>query len=172
MTCTSAEANKILKKLLEEKVQIEREESQRSSFVCATIENPEDIRPEYDFNETFSNVSIINKKIRTIKHALNIFNSTHIVPGFDMTVDELLVYMPQLTAMKDKLSRMSQKPEKARRGYGYGEKPTNFIEYEYANYDVKEVAKVFTVTSDELMNAQIALDKLNTTETLEFDIDM
>ncbi len=48
-------------------------------------------------------------KIRKLKHAINIFNATQTVDGFDMTIDELLVYIPQLTKRKSKLLEMKSR---------------------------------------------------------------
>jgi hypothetical protein len=43
-----------------------------------------------------------------------VFNVTHTVPGFDMTIDQILVYIPQLTAKKIKLYEMKTKLPKTR----------------------------------------------------------
>ena len=43
------------------------------------------------------------EEIRKLKHALNVFNASNKVPGFEMTVDEMLVYLPQLSREKNKL---------------------------------------------------------------------
>ena len=170
MLYTSAEANKLLRSLREEKFKLEREEDASITFVAATVENPEDARPEYDFAAMQRRLEEIDKLVRKIKHAISVFNTTHVVPGTNMTVDEVLVYMPQLEQAKNKYLRMSQKLQKERVGRKYGDKPSaNFIEYEYANYDVEEAKKKHRDVSDELASIQIALDKLNTTSTFEIE---
>ena len=50
MKCTSAEANKILKKLFDDHNDLLIKESAAKVFKAATIENLEDARPQYDYN--------------------------------------------------------------------------------------------------------------------------
>ena len=47
---------------------------------------------------------------------------------------------------------------------------TNIIDYSYANYDIKAVEEEYAKVSDTLSKAQLALDTLNNTETMEIDI--
>lgn len=100
MKCTSAEAGKMMRKLLEEKSSIEMREHNGKEFLAAVGEDLESVRPEYDFAKTQSALAEVERKIRKLKHALNVFNSTTVIPEFDMTIDEMLVYIPQLTAKR------------------------------------------------------------------------
>jgi len=169
MQYTSAEANKLLKRLQEEKARMEAEDAQRSTFVAATVENPLDVKPEYVFIEMDDVLRELDRKIRVVKHAINVFNTTQIVGGFDITIDEMLVLIPQLTARKRVLRTMSDRLPKARKQQRYGEK-SNFIEYEYANYNVSEVTQMYNAVSETLTKAQIALDKTNNSATMEITI--
>ena len=47
---------------------------------------------------------------------------------------------------------------------------TNIIDYSYANYDIQTVEAEYAKTADTLAKAQLALDTLNGTETMEIDI--
>ena len=114
MKYTSAQAAKLLKKLNEEYNALVKKERLSSTFLAASGEDPESLRPEYDYTETQLKLDELERKIRTVRHALNVFNSTHTVPGFDMTVDQILVYIPQLTARVAKLSEMKSKLPKMR----------------------------------------------------------
>ena len=107
MKYTSAEAAKLLRSLNEERDNLLYAESQAKSFVAATTEELDSVRPAYDSKGTAAQLEAIEQKIRSVKHAINVFNTTHVVPGFDMTVDEVLVYIPQLTQRKSKLSQMA-----------------------------------------------------------------
>lgn len=169
MKITSAQAAKLIKKMNEEYNALIKKERLSSTFLAASGEDPESLRPEYDYAETQEKLDLLEKKIRTVRHALNVFNSTHTVPGFDMTVDQILVYIPQLTARVSKLSEMKSKLPKMRVEDRYG-KSTNIIDYTYVNYDLKKVESDFEKASDELSKAQIALDTLNTTEVFDIDI--
>ena len=38
----------------------------------------------------------IEQKIRKLKHTINVFNTMTVIPEFGITIDEMLVYLPQL----------------------------------------------------------------------------
>ena len=170
MKYTSAEANKLLRKLTEEKCYLLTMEEKCSTFQAALGEDPESVRPEYDYRAVRAAVDELNRKIRTVKHAVSRFNLEHVVPGFDMTVDQMLVYIPQLTAKKEKLSEMKDRLPKQRDPKSTYGRVTTIIDYIYTNYDIKEARADFDAVSDELSRAQTALDVLNNTETMEIDI--
>ena len=163
MNYTSAQANKLLKKLQDERKQIISVEKQSRTFVAATIEDVESARPPYDYAQTQERLRALEDRIRTIKHCINAFNTTQVVEGFGMTVDQMLIYIPQLSDRKEKLAGMAAVLEKKRYEYS---SHTNIIEYEYANYDIEQVKRDHEETSEELARAQLALDRLNTEVTM------
>ena len=110
------------------------------------------------------NVDEMEQKIRRVKHAINVFNTTHTVPGFDLTIDEMLVLIPQLTKRKNKLAEMKEKLPKTRE-QTYGK--SNIVDYRYINYDSNEAASEYEKAAELLSRAQTALDTVNNTETLE-----
>lgn len=169
MKYTSAEAAKLLRKLNEEKSALSEMERQSKEFVASLGENPDDVRPVYDYAETQLKLDLIEKKIRTVKHAINKFNVEHVVPGTDMTVDELLVYIPMLTERRNKLAEMKSVLPKTRDQSGYG-RNSSIIDYRFANYDIESAAKDFEKVTDELSKVQLSLDRLNGTETFDIEI--
>ena len=101
-------------------------------------------------------------------HAFNLFNTTQSVPGFDMTIDEMLVYLPQLSKQFAKLSSMKDTLPKTRESAYYHN--SQLIDYRYANYDPKQAEKDYLVLSDILSRAQTALDLINSTVELEIEL--
>lgn len=97
MKLTSAEANKMIRALKDQYRLLFSQEENVVSFIAATTENVEEVRPPYSYEETAAKYDEIERKIRKIKHALNVFNATTKVEGFDMTIDEMLVFLPQAT---------------------------------------------------------------------------
>ena len=164
MQVTSAEANKMLRKLFEDhKILCERERT-ACVFVAATIEKPEDARPQYDYAETQRRLAETERKIRALKHAVNLFNAGKTLQGFDLTIDQALIYIPQLTKRAEKLSRMRAVPAKERY---VGGRSTNLIEYRYANYGIAEADADYRAAADELARLQNALDLVNSTVKFE-----
>lgn len=166
MKYSSAEANKLLKALENKKNNILRREDKASKFKVSSTENVEDLRPEYDFAKTQEELALLNAKIRKVKHAINMFNVTHTLPGFDdLTIDQALVYMPQLREEIRKLSEMSTSLPRER----IEDFRSNIVDYSIANYDIDEAVAMYEKASERLTSLQLALDKANTTETIEID---
>lgn len=167
MKYTSAEAGKLLKKLNDEQSSIILREQNGREFLAAVGEDIESVRPDYNFKETQDALDEVKRKIRKLKHALNVFNSTTVIPEFGMTIDEMLVYIPQLTAKKNKLARMKDKLPKVREQTRVN---SSILDYRYLNYDINEVAAVYEEVCDTLAKAQTALDAANMNQTLEVDL--
>lgn len=165
---TSAEAAKLLRKLNQERNNLLAQESKTATFVAALEEDESRIRPDYNYAEMQGQLLDVEARIRKVKHAVNIFNTTHTVPGFDLTIDEMLVYIPQLKARAEKLQAMQERLPRERCTDGYGS--NNFIEYTVANYNPEDARKDFQIVSDELSRAQLALDRINMTETMKIEL--
>ena len=87
--------------------------------------------------------------------------------GFGITIDEMLVYIPQLTKRKSKLLEMKSRLPKERIEEQYG-RQSNIIDYTYTNYDLTAVEADYEKTADELSRAQLALDTVNQRDSFEF----
>ena len=172
-TLTSAQAAKMIRKLKIESDSLMTDDAKRRSFVASVGEDVESVRPEYDYAATQEKLAEIEQKIRRLKHALNVFNSTTVIPEFGFTIDEMLVYIPQLTARIARLKKMSERLPKERINPGtssYSGARSNIVEYSYANYDVSAAKADYERFADELTRAQLALDTVNNKMTLEVDV--
>ena len=165
MKVTSAEANKRIRQLKDQHTLLERKEESVVRFLAATTENAEEVRPPYSYGETAAKLDEIESEIRRIKHALNLFNASTVVEGFDMTIDELLVFLPQASDRLRKLSDMLSRPAKAR---AENTGRTSIIEYEYLNYDPETVQRDYDELTERRNRALTALDLAN--NTLQFEI--
>ncbi|MCH5349389.1 MAG: hypothetical protein J1E40_08710 [Oscillospiraceae bacterium] len=168
MKCTSAEAAKILRQLNEDYSALLGMESKSMDFIAALNEDVESVRPKYDYEETQKKLAGLENKIRTVKHAINVFNTTHIIPEFNMTIDQMLIYLPQLSQRKDKLYMMKNRLPKTREKSSYS--GSNIIDYRIVNYDIEAAEADYNEAAELLSKAQTALDLINTTETMEIDI--
>ena len=167
MKMTSAAAAKELKKLNEQHEALTAMENKSSEFIATIQEDIETVRPAYDYAAVQKELAEVEQKIRALKHAINTFNLGQTVPGFDMTIDQMLVYIPQLSARKRKLEQMKDKlPRERVRGGSFSN--SGIIEYPYVNYDLKAVSRDYDKVTDELSRAQNALDLVNS--TVEFEV--
>lgn len=158
---TSAQAMKQLKELQLKRRQILEEEKETCRFTAAVTEDIEDVRPEYNFEFTQLDLSVVEKNIRELKHRISVFNTTYMIPELGMTIDQVLVALPMLNERVNTLRRMAGTQEKKRSG-GYGSR-SNIIEYDYINYDRSQIKEEYDKMSKDLADMQIALDKANTT---------
>lgn len=166
---TSAEASKLLKKLLEEKGILLSGECQSCVFNASLGEDIESVRPAYNYEQTQKALESCNRKIRVVKHAINCFNAAQLVGDSGMTIDQVLVYIPQLTEMRNRLYTMQNRLPKQRSSVG-GIGSNTVIDYLYANYSVEQAKADYISVSDELRRIQTALDVVNTTIKMEFEL--
>ena len=167
MKMTSAEANKMIKQLRDQINLLRRQEASVLSFIAATTENVEEVRPAYSYEETAAKYDELEGKIRKIKHALNVFNATTVPEGTEMTIDEILVFLPQATERLRALTVMLSKPPKFR---ATDTGRTSIIEYEYLNYDLQTVQRDYDALMAKKTQAMTALDLVNNTLSFEVDI--
>lgn len=167
MKITSAQAAKLIRKYNDELDSLYSKENSSSTFLASLGEDPESLRPDYCFEEMQEKQKTLEEKIRKLRHCLNVFNSTQTVPGFDMTIDEILILLPQLRRRSQKLSSMKDALPKTRDTSSYG---SNIIDYRYTSYDPAQAAAEYDEVSDELARAQTALDLVNSTVEFEADI--
>ncbi len=172
MKYTSAEASKLIKKLEEETHNLRNMEGKSALFNAASGEDIEALRPEYDFEAVQDRLMDLYERIRKTKHAINLFNTTHELPGFvGVTIDQALVYIPQLHARKERLRSLTAHLPKER-VVNYQMSRSNIIDYEVINYDREKVKAAYEATAQTLANLQLALDTVNMTETMEIDIEI
>lgn len=169
MKTTSAYANKMIKQLLEEKDYWLEQEKNSSIYTVSVGETP--VIPEYDYQTISNNIATIDEKVMTIKHAINLSNTTSVieVEGKMLSVDNILVKMAQRNNRKRILDFMRKQLPKKRITDSFYSR-NSAPEYQYINYDLEAVKADYEKTDLEIMQMQIALDKHN--QTAEFEIPL
>jgi hypothetical protein len=167
---TSAYANKVLRKLNDDKEFWAEKEREGCTYIAALDEEP--VIPEYNYEEVAGNIAEIDEKILKIKHAINVSNSTNEIQvgNTTMTADMILVKMAQLNKRKFSLDMMRKKQAKTRINSGMYSAKKTAPEYEYINYDLDVVKREYERIDAEISEMQIALDKYN--QTVEFDVNI
>lgn len=167
MLVTSKEANKLLIKLETERNDLLRKEEEVKTFLAAVGEDVESCRPKYNYDAVQAELKMIEDKVIKLKHQINKFNIETIVDGFNKTIDEMLIYIPQLTARKRKLECMKSIMPKTREPVNMR---SSIIDYRYANYDIEKVSIEYGDVVEELSKAQIALDTINVNKKFEIEL--
>ena len=171
MMYTVSEAGKLIKKIEEKIRRLLLNEEKTAIFNAASGEDVESLRPKYDFDSTQKEIENLQNKLRAVKHAINEFNITHPLPGFDgVTIDKALIMIPQIGKRAETLRTMAAHLPKERVKTSY--MGSNIIDYRIVNYDASEVEQKYQECVDTLSAMQLALDKINTTETMEIDVEL
>ena len=163
MKMTSAEANKQLKNLNMEKEKILSMEMEDCTYNAAVSEDESKLQHEYDFFQTQETIDRIDREMLNLKHKLNVFNSTTQVGETGMTIDQILVRLPQLRKAKEKYFVMMLKPKRKRAGI-----TGNIVDYTYTAYEPNDAAIEYNKVNDEIIRLQLALDKTNM--SVEFEV--
>ena len=166
MQMTSFYANKLIHNLEDELRHWKEKENELSTFVVTDSENA--IGPES-----------INKKIITIKHAINQANTNVCIDvgGVKMSADIMMIRIAQLKDRCRDLRGMRNRTLKVRRnrfdfvGIDDGRKHC-IVEYEYINYDKREVDEAYTALKRELFKLETRLSQFNNTVRFEVDLDV
>ena len=167
---TSAYANKMLKKLTEDKDYWRKVEVESYLYTAAAEE--EALVPDYDYTEVAAKLEAIDDKICRIKHAINLANVTSILKVGDkeLSVDTILVKMAQLNLRKRVLDDMRKRQPKVRLNSSFTQPKKAVAEYEYINYDLELVKDEYERIDNEIAMMQLELDKYN--QTFEFEVEV
>lgn len=168
MKMTSAIANKLLKQLNNELNYAYQQEARDNTYIQISGEDP--IVPDYDIAKTRGTIEAIQDRIVRIKHALNTFNTNTVVPGTNMTIDQLLVKMSMLNREKTQLETMRNMPKKRVRQTIRC--TSSLPEYDVANFDPNAAAALYDAKVKEIADLQLALDAVNSSEAYAFEVDL
>ena len=156
-------ANKLVKSLMSDLETIEKVEQNDSTYSYKPGEEPE--IPVYNLAETTAKIDAINEKIYKLKHAINEFNTTTKVEGFEFTLDEALVRLKVLSKRRNTLNSMRSLPESSRQVGFRGE-----AEITRPNFNLADAEAEYQRINKELTALQQGINITNLTKTFEVEI--
>lgn len=130
------------------------------------MEGEEPFTPEYDLESHQAELDRLNHNIETIKHAVNQFNCSYVLPNLGITIDVALVRMAVLNKRVCTLNSMRSTPKKSRSVSYRKDKP----EYTEPNYDLALAGKMYEDMNNELISIQSALNLANITNEIEVEL--
>lgn len=142
---------------------------QKEGATYEEIPGIEPVIPDYDFNHTYAEVNRLQAKIIAIKHAANVFNAKYVMPEVNMTIDEGLVRMAQLSQMKSMLDNMRKRNERVMSSPKVFGKSV-VVTYDRINYDLEDVKREYVKVESSLAELQLAIDRANNTVAFPVDI--
>ena len=159
MKMTSAYASKVLRKLNEDKEFWRGKEEEGCLYVAALDEEP--VVPEYDYRQVSEDDSSNRRKNRQNQardQLANLTSTVRIKFEYDdaqpvekeMTVDQLLIRMAQLSRRKIFLDGLRKRDPKVRINSGLYPSRKTAPEYRYINYDLDEVKEDYDRIDREL----------------------
>ena len=149
-------------KILEEKkndiLTLEEEECK-----VTYLEGEKKMDSNYSYDAVRKEIDEIDNEIRKYKSFLAVSNATTIVPEFNMTIGECLIYLASLNSKKSLLSSFASKKQITRISSTYNTK----VEYTELLYDVNKVKKELEDLQRLIAKLQMAIDRTNLTNLIE-----
>lgn len=144
-----------------ERRELLKEEKKACSYRVMEGEDPSAKKPEYDYVETWNQLMEYDDSIRSVKHAINSFSVSHYVPEYDMTLDELEMYLEDLDRRFNTLKEL---------GDAHPIKRTivnRSVRHTIANYDLKQARKDSERLDDERRKVRRIISEIKESEVFE-----
>ena len=163
MVFTISEMEKELEQYKEKNKLLASIEEYNSTYDMCNGEDVDIVRPKYDYEKTQKELKENIEVIMYIKYAIDNALSTFTVPEYNMTLDELKMYIEYLDKRISRLYSLKM------RSFFNRSMRDGIIEYEYRNFDIEEVEKDYDDATLELRRAKDTLYKYLATEEFETD---
>lgn len=144
-----------------ERRELLKEEKKACSYRVMEGEDPSAKKPEYDYVETWNQIMEFDDSIRSAKHAINSFSVSRYVPEYDMTLDELEMYLEDLDRRFNTLKEL---------GDAHPIKRTivnRSVRHTIANYDLKQARKDSERLDDERRKVRRIISEIKESEVFE-----
>ncbi len=160
MRKNNVEILKDIKKLELEKARLVESERLTATTTYAKDETP--IDNKYDYKEQNIALDNLDNEIRRLKHIITKSNCSLKIDGFDMCMNEALVYLAQLNNKRARLDRLSSREPLSRTQTRY-----DGVQFTKTNYDPSIALNDLREVEDEIQKLQMAIDLANLTNYLE-----
>ena len=144
-----------------ERRELLKEEKKACSYRVMEGEDPSAKKPEYDYVETWNQLMEYDDSIRSVKHAINSFSVSRYVPEYNMTLDELEMYLEDLDRRFNTLKEL---------GAAHPIKRTivnRSVRHTIANYDLKQARKDSERLDDECRKVRRIISEIKESEVFE-----
>lgn len=167
VSMSPAYASKLIKQKNAEIKDILISEKETSTTRAFAEEDVTQFLKVYSFSLTQEQLERLRQDILSLKHAINQFNVTTVLPDLGYTIDTALVRMKMLSEQKEKLAGMMRVRPVTRQNLTFGNGKPEFI---YRNYDDRKVRNAYEKVDAELTQIQLALDKQNLDSIIEVEL--
>lgn len=167
VSMSPAYASKLIKQKNAEIKDILISEKETSTTRAFAEEDVTQLRKVYSFSFTQEHLELLRQDILSLKHAINQFNVTTVLPDLGYTIDCALVRMKMLSEQKEKLAGMMRVQPVTRQNLTFGNGKPEFI---YRNYEDRDVREAYEKVDAELTQIQLALDKQNLDSIIEVEL--
>ena len=144
-----------------ERRELLKEEKKVCSYRVMEGEDPSAKKPEYDYEETWNQLMEFDDSIRSAKHTINSFSVSRYVPEYNMTLDELEMYLEDLDRRFNTLKEL---------GDAHPIKRTivnRSVRHTIANYDLKQARKDSERLDDECRKVRRIISEIKESEEFE-----
>ncbi|MGN0906823.1 MAG: hypothetical protein ACI4NM_06720 [Bullifex sp.] len=86
----------VIKLSMIERRELTQKEREACTYRVMEGEDPSAKKPEYDYEETREGLKTEDYSVRLAKHSINSFSVSRFVPEYNMTLDELEMYLEDL----------------------------------------------------------------------------
>ena len=144
-----------------ERRELLKEEKKVCSYRVMEGEDPSAKKPEYDYEETRNQLMEFDDSVRLAKHTINSFSVSRYVPEYNMTLDELEMYLEDLDRRFNTLKEL---------GDAHPIKRTivnRSVRHTIANYDLKQARKDSERLDDERRKVRRIISEIKESEVFE-----
>ena len=144
-----------------ERRELLKEEKKSCSYKVMEGEDPSAKKPEYDYEETRNQLMEFDDSVRLAKHTINSFSVSRYVPEYNMTLDELEMYLEDLDRRFNTLKEL---------GDAHPIKRTivnSSVRHTIANYDLKQARKDSERLDDERRKVRSIISEIKKSEEFE-----